>query len=229
MASLQTGVVSSRRGLNNGKDKSHGKRSLKMTSPSGDPAAVAITSEVAKMMKEAWASEIEVVKTISVPGGHLINKIEIQASREGNKTRVQVLGATPCERIKKPRIRHGEELVAALQKIIVNENLGVNPKKLERSLVHNAQVFANALLRKVHEMEHDRSEKAPKRARQQRRRTLTQEQREQSEGDEGNGVPTSLPTQPALELPAQVVNSPAPERVPGENGALLQVLELANV
>lgn len=170
---------------------------------------MAVLAAAHRMMATAWESGQEVVETIPVPGGHLINQVQIRVSREGFKTHVKVLSATPCERLRKRSIRCGEILVAALRKLVVDESAGVNPKKLDASLQHNALVFANALMRKVHEMEHTQKESDPGRARKVVKNIL---RRDLDNTDEG----TALEPETAAEATAHQV--PQSQSKPTSNG-----------
>jgi hypothetical protein len=170
MTSLTTEGITTRKPHSRRTDRS--KRRLdKQTT---DPAVSAITTAVIQMMTESWTRGTNITKTIQVPGGHILNRIEVMSCREGDQLHVKVTNVTPCKKLKKRAVRRGNELIAALQRIAVDKHRGVDSHNLEGRIQHNAKVFAVALMRKVHELEHRDPEKDHGRRRNKEKRLVNQ-------------------------------------------------------
>ena len=164
-----------------------------------DPAVSAITTAVIQMMTESWTRDTNITRTIQVPGGHILNRIEVVSSREGNQLHVKVTNVTPCEKLRKRSVRHGDELVAALKKIAVDKHRGVDSQNLEGRIRHNAFVFAVALMRKVHDIEHHNPAKDHGKRRTKEKQRVNHDLRELTSD-------TNLSAQTATSVEATKVN-----------------------
>lgn len=163
-----------------------------------DPAVSAITTAVIQMMTDSWTHGTNITKTIQVPGGHILNRIEVTSSREGNQLHVKVTNVTPCEKLSKRSVRHGNELVAALKQIAVDKRRGVDSHNVAGRIQHNANVFAVALMRKVHELEHHDPAKDHGRRRTKEKQRVNRDLRELTSD-------TDLPAQTATSVEATKV------------------------
>jgi hypothetical protein len=158
-----------------------------------DPARTAITKAVIPIMTEAWTSRETIATTIEVPGGHILNGLKVAAAREGTKIHVWVMEVSLCEKLRKRSIRMGDQLVMALKKIASDKHMKVNPKHLEGSIKHDAEVFAKTVMGKVYEMEKHNPDREHGKRRKKEKQSVERDLRELTgDGDRCVQIATSV-------------------------------------